>query len=91
VLLTALFDETFTDNRLERPLRDFEIVTDVLSTWEAETTNALVIKRYTYRDSLTAEVRKMTKHTDHLNSIKVGAFVLGCQGKLPENVRMVIL
>jgi hypothetical protein len=42
----------------ERPLRDYEIVTDVIGTWGKETVNALLIKKYSYRDSLNLEVHK---------------------------------
>lgn len=40
----------------ERPIRDYEVVTDVISTWEKETVNALLIKKYGYRDSLSIQV-----------------------------------
>jgi hypothetical protein len=55
---------------LERPIRDYEIVTDIMATWEEETTCALLVKRYGYRDSLTADVRWMYKliHNIQLSS-----------------------
>ena len=45
--------EVLNDKRLERPLREYEIVTDVIKTWDVETSNALLVKQYKYRDSLT--------------------------------------
>jgi hypothetical protein len=46
--------EIVNDTGVERPLRDFEIVTDVVASWGFETPNALLLKRYGYRDSLTS-------------------------------------
>ncbi|CAG8531859.1 3541_t:CDS:2 [Ambispora leptoticha] len=40
---------------LERPLRDWEIVTTVIGSWEPKTSNALLLKKYAYRSSLTVE------------------------------------
>ncbi|CAG8540494.1 13243_t:CDS:2 [Ambispora gerdemannii] len=40
---------------LERPLRDWEIVTTVIGSWEPKMSNALLLKKYAYRDSLTVE------------------------------------
>ena len=49
--------ELVNDLGLERPLRDWEIVTNVINTWDpARTTNALVCKTYAYRHTLTVEV-----------------------------------
>ncbi|KAI8576108.1 hypothetical protein K450DRAFT_258513 [Umbelopsis ramanniana AG] len=39
---------------VERPLRDWEIVTDVLSTWDQDEKNALLIKQYAYKSTLTS-------------------------------------
>ncbi|CAG8528053.1 9982_t:CDS:2 [Paraglomus brasilianum] len=48
--------ELVNDLGLERPLRDWEIVTNVINTWDpARTTNALVCKTYAYRHTLTVE------------------------------------
>ncbi len=51
----ALF-EVVDEMGIERPLREFEIVTDVLYSWGRESTNALVLKKYGFPESLTAEV-----------------------------------
>lgn len=48
--------ELVNDLGIERPLRDFEIVTDVLMSWEIKTVNALLVKKYGYRDSLKSNV-----------------------------------
>ena len=47
--------EVVNDLGIERPLRDFEIVTDVVASWGPETPNALLLKKYGYRDSLSIE------------------------------------
>ncbi|KAJ3037479.1 hypothetical protein HDV00_001654 [Rhizophlyctis rosea] len=45
--------ELCNDYGVERPLRDWEIVTDVISAWDATTSiNAIVMKKYAYRDTL---------------------------------------
>ncbi|RUS24493.1 hypothetical protein BC938DRAFT_473499 [Jimgerdemannia flammicorona] len=49
----ALF-ELANDHGVERPLREWEIVTDVIHTWEAEK-NALLAKKYAYKVSLTSQ------------------------------------
>jgi hypothetical protein len=50
--------ELVNDFGLERPLRDWEIVTNVINTWEtAKSANAIVCKTYAYRHTLTVEVR----------------------------------
>lgn len=51
----ALF-ELINEYAIERPFRSFEIVTDVLTNWEEESINALMIKKYDYADTLTIEV-----------------------------------
>ncbi|KAJ2963975.1 hypothetical protein NQZ79_g1066 [Umbelopsis isabellina] len=40
---------------VERPLRDWEIVTDILSTWDQDEKNALLVKKYSYKSTLTSE------------------------------------
>eukprot|EP00158_Paraphelidium_tribonemae_P009818 Partr_v1_DN28974_c0_g1_i3_m25469 len=50
--------EVINDVGIERPLREFEIVTDVIKTWSVETVNALLLKQYKYRDSLTIKELK---------------------------------
>ncbi|KAJ3319514.1 hypothetical protein HDV06_006247 [Boothiomyces sp. JEL0866] len=47
----ALF-EIITEFGIERPLRNWEIVTDVMSTWDTEANNAIVLKKYGYINSL---------------------------------------
>ncbi|KAJ3154197.1 hypothetical protein HDU86_004741 [Geranomyces michiganensis] len=45
--------ELCNDLGVERPLRDWEIVTDVISAWEASASvNAIVMKKYGYRDTV---------------------------------------
>ncbi|KAI9187593.1 hypothetical protein H9P43_001983 [Blastocladiella emersonii ATCC 22665] len=51
--------ELFHDIGVERPLRDWERVTEVLRTWERDTRNVLLIRRYGYRDSLTLDALKV--------------------------------
>ncbi|KAI9222495.1 hypothetical protein BC828DRAFT_23083 [Blastocladiella britannica] len=52
--------EVFNDVGVERPLRDWERVTDVLRSWErGETKNALVLRRYSHKSSLTVNALKM--------------------------------
>ncbi|KAI8904590.1 ubiquitin-related domain-containing protein, partial [Powellomyces hirtus] len=47
--------ELCNDLSVERPLRDWEIVTDVISAWESGTSvNAIVMKKYGYRDTVSA-------------------------------------
>ncbi|KAI3654829.1 hypothetical protein MP228_000209 [Amoeboaphelidium protococcarum] len=50
--------EIINEYGLERPLRDFEIVTDVMTTWGKESPNSLLLKKYRYKDSLTAKGAK---------------------------------
>ncbi|KAG0182021.1 hypothetical protein DFQ29_006139 [Apophysomyces sp. BC1021] len=50
----ALF-EIANSHGVERPLRDWEIVLDVVSSWEPDANNALLVKRYGYHTSLIAE------------------------------------
>ncbi|OAC98499.1 hypothetical protein MUCCIDRAFT_167576 [Mucor lusitanicus CBS 277.49] len=40
---------------VERPLREWEIVLDVLSVWEPDASNALLVKKYSYHYTLTSE------------------------------------
>ncbi|KAL7749143.1 hypothetical protein RI367_005548 [Sorochytrium milnesiophthora] len=51
--------EIFNDLDLERPLKDWEIVTNVMRTWERETRNAIMIRAYGYRSSLTVNCLKI--------------------------------
>jgi hypothetical protein len=44
----------------ERPLRDWEIVTEVLSTWDQDEKNALLVKQYSYKPTLISSVCKNT-------------------------------
>lgn len=41
---------------IERPLREWEIVLDILSVWEMDASNALLVKKYSYHYTLTSEV-----------------------------------
>jgi hypothetical protein len=41
---------------LERPLREWEIVLDIISAWEPDDNNALLVKKYSYHYTLTSEV-----------------------------------
>ncbi|KAJ3305419.1 hypothetical protein HDV03_001513 [Kappamyces sp. JEL0829] len=47
----ALF-ELCIDYGIERPLREWEIVTDVLSAWNHSSANAIVVKPYKYKPTL---------------------------------------
>jgi hypothetical protein len=51
----ALF-ELCNDFGIERPLRDWEIVTHVLSAWDEGSANAIVLKKYGYKATLSASV-----------------------------------
>jgi hypothetical protein len=44
--------EICTEEGIERPLRDWEIVTDVVSAWGATSPNVMLIKQYGFRHSL---------------------------------------
>ncbi|KAL1916202.1 uncharacterized protein VTP21DRAFT_5819 [Calcarisporiella thermophila] len=48
----AVFEEA-NDWGMERAVREWEIVTDIVGTWDIESTNRLVVVRYPYRDTLT--------------------------------------
>lgn len=41
---------------IERPIREWEIVLDIISAWEPDSNNALLVKRYSYHYTLTSEV-----------------------------------
>lgn len=47
------YSSSFT---IERPLREWEIVLDIMSYWEPDSNNALLIKKYPYHHTLIAEV-----------------------------------
>ncbi|ORZ36009.1 hypothetical protein BCR44DRAFT_80298 [Catenaria anguillulae PL171] len=51
--------EVFADVGIERPLRDWERVTDVMRSWERDTKNAFLLRRYGYKSSLTVDALKM--------------------------------
>ncbi|KNE55881.1 hypothetical protein AMAG_01748 [Allomyces macrogynus ATCC 38327] len=51
--------ELFHDLGVERPLKNWELVTDVLRTWERDTDNALLLRRYGYKSSLTPNALKI--------------------------------
>ena len=49
--------ELCSDIGIERPLRDWEIVTDVMSAWNnEESTNVLILKKYPYKSTLSLSV-----------------------------------
>lgn len=48
----------YSQLHVERPLREWEIVLDVLSVWEPDASNALLVKKYSYHYTLTSEVRR---------------------------------
>lgn len=50
--------ELFQDLSIERPLRDWEVVTEVVKSWERQTTNVLLMRRYGYKNSLAIETLK---------------------------------
>jgi hypothetical protein len=43
---------------IERPLRDWEIVTQVLSAWDSTSSNAIVLKKYGYKSTLSRSYLK---------------------------------
>ncbi|KAI9301438.1 hypothetical protein BJ944DRAFT_4711 [Cunninghamella echinulata] len=47
--------EIANSHGIERPLRLWEIVTDITSCWEQHTKNALLVKRYGFYETLTAD------------------------------------
>jgi hypothetical protein len=51
----ALF-ELCNDFGIERPLRDWEIVTNMLSAWDEGSSNAIVLKKYGYKPTLAVSV-----------------------------------
>ena len=53
----ALF-EIFNDLGLERPLKEWEIVMNLIQSWEKDTENAIMIRPYAYRSSLSYEAIK---------------------------------
>lgn len=52
--------EICTDLGIERPMRDWEIVTDVLSAWGATSPNAILVKKYGYRATLSTSYLRGT-------------------------------
>ena len=40
---------------LERPIREWETILDIVKAWESDTSNALLVKKYTYHYTLTSE------------------------------------
>ncbi|KAI7903528.1 uncharacterized protein BX663DRAFT_560507 [Cokeromyces recurvatus] len=50
----ALF-EIDNSRGVERPLREWEIVLNVLTAWDADASNALLVKKYSYHHTLTSE------------------------------------
>ncbi|KAJ3182547.1 hypothetical protein HDU85_002645 [Gaertneriomyces sp. JEL0708] len=48
--------ELCNDLGIERPVRDWEILTDVISAWDTSTSlNAIVMKKYGYKDTVSAK------------------------------------
>ncbi|CAO3697550.1 unnamed protein product [Rhizopus microsporus] len=47
--------EIANSHRVERPIREWEIVLDIISAWEPDSNNALLVKRYSYHYTLTSE------------------------------------
>ncbi|CAG8459948.1 9510_t:CDS:10 [Diversispora eburnea] len=45
--------EIIPDLALERPLRDWELVSKVIGTWELDKKNTLLLKKFAYRNTLT--------------------------------------
>ncbi|KAJ1515692.1 hypothetical protein HMI56_002112 [Coelomomyces lativittatus] len=53
----ALF-ELFNDMHLERPLKEWELVMQVLKSWEPMTKNVLILRKYNYSQSLSVDALK---------------------------------
>lgn len=47
--------EIANSHGVERPLREWEIVLDIVSVWDPEAGNALLVKKYSYHYTLTSE------------------------------------
>ncbi|ORX98096.1 hypothetical protein K493DRAFT_214910, partial [Basidiobolus meristosporus CBS 931.73] len=47
--------ELANDYGIERPLRDWDVISDTIESWEANSSNALVLRRYTLRSTLTVD------------------------------------
>ncbi|KAG0750221.1 hypothetical protein G6F62_002727 [Rhizopus arrhizus] len=47
--------EIANSHHVERPLREWELVFDIVSTWEPDGNNALLVKKYSYHYTLTSE------------------------------------
>lgn len=56
----TLFEIDIVHN-VERPLREWEVVMDVLNVWDVDASNALLVKKYAYHYTLTADVSKKKK------------------------------
>ncbi|RCH84947.1 hypothetical protein CU098_004296 [Rhizopus stolonifer] len=54
-LLDTSEDWTLFEIDNKRPLREWEVVIDVLSVWEPDASNALLVKKYSYHYSLISE------------------------------------
>lgn len=48
--------ELNSDRGIERPIRNWEIVTDIMSAWGDSTTNVLIMKKYGYQSNLSIMV-----------------------------------
>ncbi|KAI9277544.1 hypothetical protein BY458DRAFT_538911 [Sporodiniella umbellata] len=49
------FFEIANSHLVERPMRTWEIVLDIISGWQPDSNNALLVKRYPYHHTLTSE------------------------------------
>lgn len=58
-------------HNVERPLREWEIVLDILHVWDIDASNALLVKKYSYHYSLTADVSFITNQKDIYSKRKV--------------------
>ncbi|KAL0088976.1 hypothetical protein J3Q64DRAFT_1732592 [Phycomyces blakesleeanus] len=57
----ALF-EIANSHGVERPLREWELVLEVVECWGPDANNALLVKKYAYHNSLTAESLLQKRH-----------------------------
>ncbi|KAI8149456.1 hypothetical protein BJV82DRAFT_529743 [Fennellomyces sp. T-0311] len=63
--------EIANSHDIERPLRDWEIVMDTTSTWEQDTKNMLLVKKYKYRDSLMADGVLQKRYPPHYGWLSI--------------------
>ena len=80
---------------IERPIRDWEIVTEVISVWDTgdagkikddKSLNSIILKRFGFRETLTPMV--CISYVE-MHSFKL--FLIVYNGEIPENSRKFVL